>query len=854
METITGTVQRVLWSSPEEGNHYKVFKLRRKGNQYDTVTGEFEELIEGAEVEIHGDYHDHPKYGRGFRAKAYVFTFDKSSVYSISLYMQSIAKFIGPVRAQAIAAKFGSDLEDIIEKNWERLLEVEDVGRKTAENLVAAWREHREEKNVRIFLHSLGLSARNIKRILTAFGVDTEVKIRENPYLLTLVGFGFSTCDYIASKLGMDPGNPLRFKYFIVWALRESMSNGHLFLYEHQIIKIFNNYNERTNYHFKSGEIEKEDVTSPIQELIEEGYIVEDKGRYYELESFFFENESARLLSLTKSHDDMCVGFKDLDVNAFITEFEKRERQNTGIEDFSLSDDQKDAIRSFVKEKILIITGGPGTGKTETQKAIVQLMIEHHVSFELLAPTGIAAKRLGNASQYEAYTIHRRLGYQGSDWGYDAHQKYNTDVIIVDEMSMVDMEVFYHLVAAMYTHTKFVFVGDNDQLPSVGPGRVLNELIHSGQFKTIFLKNIFRQAAQSDIIKQARKIREGDLDLELLSPQSRDDIWFLRSSSTAWIEEKIVEFSRDLKTKIKEQGGNKTFQIITPRNSGPLSVETLNIALQSALNPRIEGEREVQLNTCVLRKGDRVLIKKNNYTLDVYNGDIGKVTGLVKADIMVEIDDYEGKRQVAVPMEQAEEMLKLGYALTIHKAQGSEYDLVLLPIVKSHGKRILQRNLLYTAITRAKKKVIMFGQGAAVVDAIENDKIQERNTLLAERIKAWIKDEGISLQQLYTNVADYQNAGALKRLLLSEEKASSQLATADTWPAENPDSNETTNIASKQAPPKKPSPVTSLESVLGEVEKLIEDTEDSTPELEKPLKKPKKSLRKKKKPVQSPSS
>lgn len=828
METITGTVQRILWSSPDDGNHYKVFKLRRKGNQNETVTGEFEELIEGAEVEIHGDYSDHPRYGRGFRAKAHVFTFNRDSTYSISLYMQSIAKFLGPKRAYAIALAFGSELEDVIENHNEKLLDIEDVGPKVVQNLVEAWHEHREEKSVRIFLHGLGLSQKNIKRILSSFGVESENKIRENPYLLSLVGFGFSTCDFIARKLEFDPQNPLRFRYFIFWALKESLNSGHLYLREEQIIKIFNNYNERTTYRFKNEEITLDDIKEPLSQLVKEGYVIQEENRYYEVESFFFENESARILSLAHQKEDFCSAFKNIDIEAFIKQYESEQKISTKITDFQLSEEQRDAIRYFIKEKILIITGGPGTGKTEITKAFVKLLIDNHIAFELLCPTGIAAKKLGNAAEYEAYTIHRRLGYQGSDWSYDAHQKYNTDVVIVDEMSMVDMEVFYRLVSAMYTHTKFIFVGDNDQLPSVGPGRVLNEIILSGAFKTIFLRNIFRQAEQSDIIKEAKKVRDGNTDLELLSTKKEDDIWFIRNSSTSWIEQKIVEFSKDLKASLKTKGSNKTFQIITPRNSGPLSVETLNIALQSALNPKIDDNREIQLNTCVIRKGDRVLIKKNNYTLDVFNGDIGKVTAIVKSEIIIDIEDFGASRQVSVPIELAEDMLKLGYALTVHKSQGSEYDLVILPIVKSHGKKILQRNLFYTAITRAKQKVILFGQGAAVVDAIENDKIQERNTMFAERIQQWIRGEGTTLLQSYSSVEDYQNASTLKRLLLSEEKASSELATTGSSSAGNQDYEKASEESSKPAQSSKQSEDISLEKTLSEIGELIEASEGIT--------------------------
>lgn len=822
METILGTVHKLIWSSKEPDNNYKIFRLRLKNNQYEVVSGDFEELIEGADLEVHGDYVDHPKYGKGFKAKAHTFVLNKGSTYSISLYIQSIAKFMGPKRSYAIASAFGDQLEEIIEKDPNRLLEVEDVGPAVAKNLVTAWHEHREEKNVRIFLHSLGLTDNNIKRILNSFGIEAENKIKENPYLLSLVGFGFSTCDFIARKLNFSPLNPLRLKYFIIWALKESLNNGHLYLYDHQILKMFNNYNEKTNFKFKKSEIVFEDISQELEILLSQGYILKEDDRYYEIECFFFENESARLLTKILEEKDNCFGFRDLDVEDYIANFEKEQKEKTGIADFGLSDDQKEAIRSFIKEKVLIITGCPGTGKTTIVKAFVELLIKNHVSFELLTPTGIAAKKLGNTAEYEAYTIHRRLGYQGNSWGYDVHNRYETDVVIVDEMSMVDMEVFYRLVSALYSSTKIVLVGDNDQLPSVGPGRVLNELIQSGVFHTIFLRNIFRQSEQSDIIKEAKKIRDGDTDLDLLSDKKENDIWFIRNAHNGWIEEKIVEFSKDLKNRIKASDTKKTFQIITPRNSGPLSVETLNIAIQDALNPKKENEKELKLNTCVLRKGDRVLIKKNNYQLDVYNGDIGKIVGITNSEVIIDVDDYESVKEIRVPYEQAEEMLKLAYSITVHKSQGTEYDIVILPIVKSHGKRILQRNLLYTAITRAKKKVILFGQGAAVVDAIENDKIQDRNTKLGDRVKAWKNNSGTSLQQLYTNISDFQNADCLKRLLYSEEKASLEHHTT------NP-SSDVGNIQNQDNTNKKPvlfstpSSSPSLEKTLQELDEMMKE-------------------------------
>jgi hypothetical protein len=405
----------------------------------------------------------------------------------------------------------------------------------------------------------------------------------------------------------------------------------------------------------------------------------------------------------------------------------------------------------------------------------------------------------------------------------DNHNYFSNNVLVSN--SMVDQEVFYRLVSALYTHTKLVFVGDNDQLPSVGPGRVLNELIQSGVIKTILLKDIFRQEEQSDIIKEAKKIRDGDIDLSLFKSDSKADIWFVRSQNIKELERTIIKLAKDLKDKIKKDNLKKTFQIITPRNSGPLSVDTLNIALQESLNPKKEGDREIHIGLGVIRVGDRVLIRKNDYQLGVFNGDIGKVKRFLASNIIVEIDDYEGIKEVEIPIEAAEELLKLAYVITVHKSQGMEYDLVILPFIKFHGKRILQRNLLYTAITRARKKVIVFGQGSALVDAIENDKIQERNTLFAQRIKEWMRNEGTSLRQLYNNPSTYQNAETLKQLLLFEERAASESDSTSPSFQEKLKKLENPENIKKRTQSLTPSDVESLDHILMMMDKKFEDLE-----------------------------
>lgn len=763
METLVGSIYRVLYESTE--NDFKVFMIRQKDNSVIRITGEFPVLLPGAKIEVHGNYKTHHKYGLAFKSEAHTFDYDKSSAHSVSLYIQSIAKWVGPERSMAMAKYFGDSLQEVIEKTPERLVEVEGVGEKVASSLVEAWEFNREMKDIKIFLHSLGLTDLKIKRLIGQFGAESETILKGNPWILCQHGFGFTTCDHIAIKLEKDMGDTLRYQQFVIYVLNQSLNSGHLFLFPQQIVDAFNRYNSKATTPFKKGDLTIEEIAPHIKKLVEGAYIVNEGNRIYGLDSYFYETESARLLakiSTTKANQRL----EGVDVEGFILRYE----QQHGI---SLSDAQKDAIRSFVKEKVMVITGYPGTGKTTLVKAIVQIMKERGLSFELLTPTGIASKKLGMTVGCDAYTIHRRLGYKGKTWDCNALNKYSTDVIVCDELSMVDMEVFYRLISALFSGTHLIFVGDNDQLPSVGPGYVLKELIDSGSFKTIRLDFIFRQDKCSDIIKEAKKIRDGDADLSLFKKDKMADIWHIQEKDPDKIEKTIIRFATQLKDSNKVKKEKMYFQIITPRNEGPLSVSTLNTALQAALNPPDKDKKEITLNHTIIRKGDRVLIRKNNYELGVFNGDIGKVSFITPGQVVVDLDDLYGEsKRVEIPITIADDMIKLAYCLTIHKIQGSEYPLVIIVLIKAHGAMLLQRNLLYTAITRAKKKVVILGQASAIESSILNDKIQKRNTLFAERIKLWMQGKGTSLRDIFSTYSNSPNAVVLERLLSLEERSS----------------------------------------------------------------------------------
>lgn len=760
MQTLKGTVHKILFAS--ESSDFKVFQLKRKDRALISVSGEFPHLVIGAMIEVHGDFRTHPKYGVGFKASAHTHCHD-GSPSGIYLYLQSIAKWVGPERSAAIVKHFGKDLERVLDQYPERIAEVDGVGDKIAASLSEAWKMNKSLKDVQMFLYDLGLGEYKVRKILASFGPDSESVIRQNPWVLANHGLSLSTCDSIAEKIGKERTGGLRWRGVAAHALKQCAFSGHLFLTKSDFVSALNSYNRGHPWPLKDSEISWCDIEPHVAELCSEGSAVVDGDRIYDLSLFFYENESARLLHRILSTPGS-LKFDAVKGREFIEKYEQ-------IEGISLSEAQKDAIHSFLVEKVLIITGPPGTGKTTVVKGLVTILKLLHASFELLTPTGIAAKKLGMTAGCQAMTIHRRLGYKGKSWDYNAVVKYPTQAVICDESSMIDQEVFYRLVSALLPSTKLVFVGDNDQLPSVGPGSVLRELISSGIIKTIFLDTIFRQEKQSDIIKAAKRIRDGDRDLSFFKSDSSADIWFINGRDPDKLERLIVKFASDIMDYNRTHSDRKLFQVITPRNDGPLSVDSLNVSLQCALNPPDPNKREFVIGRTTIRKGDRVIIRKNNYELEVFNGDIGKVSFVTMDNVTVDVEDYDGTtRRVDIPMRIADEMIRLAYAVTVHRAQGLEYPLVIMPFVKAHGRMLLQRNLLYTALTRARRKVVILGQASALEQAIANDKIQRRNTAFAERIVAWTKGQGTRLRDLFSNPQDCLNAESLRLLLSYEEK------------------------------------------------------------------------------------
>lgn len=696
LETLTGKVGKVIFKNVT--NEFKIFVLERTLEKSIIVSGSLPELIEGTELEVHGTHKFHEKYGKQFSAASYNFTYSKDS-RSICLFLQSIAKWLGPIRAKALAETFGEDIEDIIENHEERLLEVPGIGKSVATSLIEAWVQNKDMKDIKIFLMGLGLSEKRIRRILHRYGIESQKVLTENPWLLIYESFAFNACDSIAQKLSLPATSPLRFQYFILYQLKECLSSGHLYLNEPDILEAFNQYNLTSTFPFNKIGVGLSDIKPHLEEILKEGFAIKEEDRYYEIQSFFYENESAKLLTKLIKTPDTCK-FDKIDIEGYIKEYESSER-------ITLSPDQSDAIRYFMTEKALVVTGAPGTGKTTVLKAFVRIMLQSGLSFELLCPTGIATKKLEKTVGNEAYTIHRRLGYNGHEWAFNNENKYETQVIVVDETSMVDMEVFYRLISAITSKTKLVFVGDINQLPSVGAGNVLQELIQSKIIKTVILAKIHRQEETSDIIKVANQIKDGNTDLSLFKNDAKADIFFIENRKVEKIKEMIIDLALLLKKKAitAEDGKNRHFQIISPRNSGPLSVEDLNQALQDKLNP-LEDKKEINLDEGTLRVGDRVIIKKNNYDLSVYNGDIGKVVHITPQHVVIELEVFEGSGiKIDVPIEIVGDLLKLAYVITAHRCVSKDSLIFskcgLVPASDMH-----KDDILYTGVSENKEKII----------------------------------------------------------------------------------------------------------------------------------------------------
>lgn len=733
MEVVTGYVEHIVFRNEENG--YTVLNLENEDGEI-TCVGEFNFINEGELMELHGEYVNHSVYGNQFKVVSHEVK-EPEDKASIERYLGSGAiKGVGAALAARIVAKFQEDTFRIIEQEPERLAEVKGISERKAREIAEQIEEKKDMRQAMIYLQKYGISITLAAKIYRHYGEKIYHVMEENPYQLAdnIEGIGFKTADEIASRIGIHTDSDYRIRSGLFYTLQQAVGEGHIYLPQEILLK-------------RAGElleVEIKDIEKYVMDLCIERKTVmkEIEGEIcvYPAHYYYMELNTAKMLH-------------DLDIDCKMPEdmMEKRLQKVEEQEQISLDRLQHKAVIEAIKHGLLVLTGGPGTGKTTTINTMIQFFEKEGMSILLAAPTGRAAKRMTEATGYEAQTIHRLLEVNGNPeeegniGGFMRNREnpLEADVIIIDEMSMVDLPLMHALLSAVIPGTRLILVGDVNQLPSVGPGSVLKDIISSRRFPVVTLTKIFRQAGESDIVVNAHKINAGEP--VILNNKSRDFFFLKRQDADViisvvltLIQKKLPKYVDALPTEI---------QVMTPTRKGLLGVERLNTIIQKYLNPEAPQKEEKEINGRIFRVGDKVMQIKNNYQLEwevstkfgltvdkgmgVFNGDMGIVQEIHFYDETLTVGYDEG-RKVKYPFDMLDE-LELAYAITVHKSQGSEYPAVILPLLS--GPRLLyNRNLLYTAVTRAKKCLTIVGSDATFQEMIQNKNEQGRYTSLSERI------------------------------------------------------------------------------------------------------------------------
>ena len=706
MTKLRCVVERITYQNAENG--YSVMKVKVKG--YDdlvTLVGNLLEVPAGSVLLCEGEWRVDKRYGQQFQCQTWEEVMP-ATAYGIEKYLGSgLVKGIGPKFAKLIVGHFGTDTIEVIETDIERLYEVPGIGKKRVEKIRESWEKQKDIKNVMLFLQGFGVSTAYAAKIYRQYGKESIDKVKENPYRLAddIWGIGFKTADSIARKMGYEMNDERRLRSGLIYTLNQLADEGHCYAEEEQLIATARQLLEA----------DEECIHTAMTHAIEtEDLMLDGTGIY--LPPFYYAEcgTANRLSTLVHTKE---VG------SIFTARFDLAKLQReTGIE---YDEVQVEAIRQAIASKVMVLTGGPGTGKTTTTKAIIAALQSAGMRILLAAPTGRAAKRMSEATGMEAKTIHRLLEYNPQD-GYKRNDEnpLEGDALIVDECSMIDIILMNYLTKALPTTMRLVLVGDIDQLPSVGAGNVLRDIIDSGVIPVVRLTRIFRQAQSSRIVMSAHAINRGCFPD--ISNGQHTDFFFMKQEEPEKVAETIVSLVRDRLPKAYRQPA-ANIQVLTPMQRGVVGAANLNMALQQALN----------YNTAALvrggytyKEGDRVMQLRNNYDKDVYNGDLGYVHSVDMEERTLTVD-FDGQL-VEYEVSELDE-LTLAYATTIHKSQGSEYPIVVMPVLMTHYV-MLQRNLIYTGITRAKKICVLVGQTKALAYAIHNMKVLKRNTRLKERL------------------------------------------------------------------------------------------------------------------------
>ncbi|UBK94076.1 ATP-dependent RecD-like DNA helicase [Clostridium perfringens] len=739
MEALNGIVESIVFKSSDTG--YTVIKFR-ENNIIHTAVGVLPHVKEGQNLKITGSWVNHSQFGKQFKVEECEEILPTSKD-GIEKYLSSgIIQGIGPVTAKKIVNKFGEDTLNILDNNIERLKEIEGIGKKKLETIIESYREQRELKNITIFLQTHGLSVNQCLKIYKKYGASSVDTVKNNPYILCdeISGIGFKTSDKIARSLGIEIDSPFRIQSGIRYVINEFCANGHTFMPKDELIK------EASNVLTVSGDIIEENIKNAALDRKIKLERVNDKEGVFTIPNYYCElGITNRILTLAISN------FQDIsvDVDHLILQFEKKNN-------ITFAESQKDAIISAFQNGIEIITGGPGTGKTTIIKCIIEIFETCGLKVLLGAPTGRAAKRMSESTGKEATTIHRMLDMgvfekEESVFVTNAEEhSLEADVVIIDEASMIDITLMNALLKSIKVGTRLIIVGDVDQLPSVGAGNVLNDFIESGFTKVVRLKEIFRQGKESMIVVNAHKINKGEMPK---LNEKGTDFFFIRNDIKEGILNTIIDL---INTRLPKFNSNwdklKSIQVLVPMKKGVLGVTNLNERIQNVLNPKAPYKKEKEFRSMVFREGDKVMQIKNNYSLKwtriagkgeheglgVFNGDMGFIESIDLEGKKLSII-FDDERRVIYDFMYLDE-LDLAYAITIHKSQGSEFPVVIIPAYMG-APLLMNRNLLYTGITRAKEMVVVVGIPKALKYMVDNTRSMERYSSLNWRIKEVISNE-----------------------------------------------------------------------------------------------------------------
>ncbi len=722
LSELRGQIERITFTSEENG--FTIARVKVYGRkELVTAVGHIVNPIPGEIVAMKGEWCRHPKFGEQFKIVSCECAVP-ATVHGIEKYLGSgLVRGIGPVMAKRIVKRFKEKTLDVIEKESSRLSEIDGIGPKRIAMIRKAWDEQKEIRSIMIFLQDHGVGSGYAARIFRQYGNASINVVRENPYRLAtdVFGIGFVTADRIAEKLGFARDSELRAEAGILYVLHELTDEGHVYYPYEPLLA-------------KCGEIlaiDREIIVRAVGMLVEgkriildelnrnPGSITENHKAVYLAGYFLAEKLLAHNLRILIQSPR---AIKKIDADRAIPWIQEKLA-------ITLAGKQIEAVRAVADHKVMVVTGGPGTGKTTIINAMIRIFAGLRTKILLAAPTGRAAKRMTEATGHEARTIHRLLEYSFQKGGFqkDAESPLDCDLLIVDEASMIDTLLMHHLLKAVPTRTTFVLVGDVNQLPSVGAGNVLRDIIASQAVPVVELNEIFRQARESSIIVNAHRINQGQMPHLDNSREKLDDFYFIEQEDPQRVLELIITV---VKERIPKRFGFDPLddvQVLTPMHRGIIGGQNLNVELQKALNPGDEG---VSRMGRLYRIGDKVMQISNNYDKEVYNGDIGRIVGIDMEgqEVLVSLDG----REIPYDFSELDELVH-AYAVSIHKSQGSEYPAVVIPILTQHYI-LLQRNLLYTGVTRGKKLVVIIGTRKAMEIAIRNNKTEQRYTLLSERL------------------------------------------------------------------------------------------------------------------------